>query len=209
MYTFSKEPVAEFYGRKFYSISNSEGEIVAYSERLFEVPNSVRFLGADTCLIFEKAVIRGGTFWGGDFLGGDFLGGTFRGGTFLGGDFRGGDFLGGTFRGGTFLGGTFLGGTFRGGTFLGGTFRGGDFLGGTFRGGTYEVPMLQIQGTRHFLYAYFNEENSVELGIGCERHPIEWWQENYKKTGMKKGYSSDQIEEYAQYIELFAKRYHK
>lgn len=154
MYTFSKEPVAEFYGRKFYSISNSEGEIVAYSERLFEVPNSVQFLGTDTCLIFEKAVIRGG----------DFLGGTF----------------------------------------LGGTFRGGDF-----RGGTYEVPMLQIQGTRHFLYAYFNEENSVELGIGCERHPIEWWQENYKKTGMKEGYSSDQIEEYAQYIELFAKRYHK
>ncbi len=117
MYTFSKETVAEFYRTRFYSISNSEGQIVAYSEKVFEVPNSVRFLGTDTCLIFEKAVI---------------MGGTFRGGTFLGGDFRGGDFWGGTFRGGDF----------RDGTFRGGTFRGGTFRGGMSRGGTSEVQMV-------------------------------------------------------------------
>ena len=75
MYIFSNKAVAEFYGRQFYSISNTDGQIVAYSERVFDVPKEVRFLGTDKCLIFEKAVI-----WGGEIRGGEIRGGEIRGG---------------------------------------------------------------------------------------------------------------------------------
>ena len=172
MYKFSEKTTAEFYGRKFYEIQDESGKCVAYSERIFEIPEAVRFLGGGKCLIFEKAVIRGG-----DFSGGTFRGGTFRGGTFSGGDFWGGDF------------------------------RGGDFWGGDFWGGTYEVSMLQIQGTQHFCYAYPQEDGSICLGIGCERHSIEWWIENYASIGQEKNYTAEQVDEYKMYIDLFAARY--
>ena len=183
MYKFSENTTAEFYGRKFYEIQNESGKCVAYSERVFEIPEAVRFLGGGKCLIFEKA-----NFYGGYFHGGDFYGGDFRGGDFYGGDFYGGNFHGGYFHGGNFYG--------------------GNFHGGNFRGGDYEVLMLQIQGSKHFCYAYFSEEdNSVCLGIGCERHTIEWWLENYASIGQEENYTDEQVDEYKLYIDLFAARY--
>ncbi len=188
MYKFSENTTAEFYGRKFYEIQNESGKCVAYSERVFEIPEAVRFLGGGKCLIFEKA-----NFYGGYFHGGYFRGGDFHGGYFHGGDFRGGDFYGGNFHGGYFHGGNFYG---------------GNFHGGNFRGGDYEVLMLQIQGSKHFCYAYFSEEdNSVCLGIGCERHTIEWWLENYASIGQEENYTDEQVDEYKLYIDLFAARY--
>ena len=218
MYKFSENTTAEFYGRKFYEIQNESGKCVAYSERVFEIPEAVRFLGGGKCLIFEKAnfyggyfhggYFHGGDFYGGDFRGGDFRGGDFYGGDFYGGDFRGGDFYGGDFYGGNFRGGDFYGGNFHGGYFHGGNFYGGNFHGGNFRGGDYEVLMLQIQGSKHFCYAYFSEEdNSVCLGIGCERHTIEWWLENYASIGQEENYTDEQVDEYKLYIDLFAARY--
>ena len=192
MYKFSENTTAEFYGRKFYEIQNESGKCVAYSERVFEIPEAVRFLGGGKCLIFEKANFHGGYFHGGDFRGGDFHGGYFHGGDFRGGDFYGGDFYGGNFHGGYFHGGNFYG---------------GNFHGGNFRGGDYEVLMLQIQGSKHFCYAYFSEEdNSVCLGIGCERHTIEWWLENYASIGQEENYTDEQVDEYKLYIDLFAAR---
>ena len=104
-------------------------------------------------------------------------------------------------------GGVIRGGEIRGGEIWGGVIWGGVIWGGEIWGGTYEVSMLQIQGSRHFLYAYFNEENIVELGIGCERHSIAWWQENYEKIGVKEGYTKEEIAEYKAYIDLYALRY--
>ena len=177
MYKFSENTTAEFYGRKFYEIQNESGKCVAYSERVFEIPEAVKFLGGGKCLIFEKANFRGGYF----------LGGYFRGGNFHGGNFHGGDFHGGNFRGGNF--------------------RGGDFRGGNFHGGDYEVSMLQIQGSKHFCYAYFEDDGSICLGIGCERHSIEWWIESYSEIGNNENYTAEQVDEYKLYIDLFAARY--
>ena len=157
MYKFSENTTAEFYGRKFYEIQDESGKCVAYSERVFEIPEAVKFLGGGKCLIFEKAVI-----WGGDFHGGDFHGGYFHG---------------------------------------------GDFRGGYFYGGNYEITMLQIQGNKHFCYAYFEDDGSVCLGIGCERHTIKWWIENYSEIGDNENYTYEQIDEYKMYIDLFAARY--
>jgi len=177
MYKFSENTTAEFYGRKFYEIQNESGKCVAYSERVFEIPEAVKFLGGGKCLIFEKA-------------------------NFLGGDFRGGNFYGGNF-----YGGNFYGGNFNGGNFHGGDFRGGDFRGGNFYGGYYEVSMLQIQGSKHFCYAYFEDDGSICLGIGCERHSIEWWIESYSEIGNNENYTAEQVDEYKLYIDLFAARY--
>ena len=147
MYKFSEKTTAEFYGRKFYEIQNESGKCVAYSERVFEIPEAVKFLGGGKCLIFEKA--------------------NFRGGYFLGGYFRGGN----------------------------------------FHGGDYEVSMLQIQGSKHFCYAYFEDDGSICLGIGCERHSIEWWIESYSEIGNNENYTAEQVDEYKLYIDLFAARY--
>ena len=252
MYKFSENTTAEFYGRKFYEIQDESGKCVAYSERVFKIPEAVKFLGGCKCLIFEKAYFHGGnfhggnfhggSFHGGDFYGGTFYGGNFHGGTFYGGNFHGGNFHGGnfhggnfhggdfhggtfyggnfhgdyfygdyfhggTFYGGTFYGGNFHGGNFHGGNFHGGNFHGGDFHGGNFHGGTYKVSMLQIQGSKHFCYAYFEDDGSICLGIGCERHSIEWWIESYSEIGNNENYTAEQVDEYKLYIDLFAARY--
>ena len=75
MYTFSDKTVAEFYGTQFYSISDESGKVVAYSQKVFAIPDEVRLIGESTTLIFEKAVI-----WGGVIRGGVIWGGVIRGG---------------------------------------------------------------------------------------------------------------------------------
>jgi hypothetical protein len=188
MYTFSDQTVAEFYGRKFYAILNEQKETVAYSERIFEIPEKVRFLGTDKCLIFEKAMIWGGVIWGGVIWGGEIWGGEIRGG-----EIRGGEIWGGVIRGGVIWGGEIWGGEIRG---------------GVHEYGKLEISLLQIQGTKHFCYARFSEdEKTIELGIGCERHSIEWWLENYELTGKCESYEQEEISEYYEYIRLFATRY--
>ena len=172
MYTFSDTTVAEFYGRNFYSIKNTDGKVVAYSEKVFEIPKEVRFLGTDKCLIFEKAVIRGGVIRGGEIRGGEIRGGVIWGGVIWGGEIWC-----------------------------------GEIWCGSHEYGTIKASLLQIQGTRHFCYAYFLEDLTVGLGIGCERHTIQWWIENYESTGKSESYSADEITEYLEYIQLFAKRY--
>ena len=187
-YTFSKETVAEFYGRKFYSITNTEGELCAYSERVFEIPKEVTLHPGGKTIIFEKAVLHGGEMHGGEMWGGEMWGGVMRGGVMWGGEM--------------------WGGVMRGGVMRGGVMRGGEMHGGVMRGGVIKVSMLQIQGTRHFCYASFTEdEKEIWLGVGCHFKPISEWIETYKRIGVSEGYTADEIEEYSGYIEVFAKRY--
>ena len=80
-YTFSSRTVAEFYGRRFYAILKGS-EVVAYSEKKFDIPEDVIFYGGRNTIIFEKAVIRGGEIWGGVIWGGVIRGGEIRGGVY-------------------------------------------------------------------------------------------------------------------------------
>jgi hypothetical protein len=69
-------------------------------------------------------------------------------------------------------------------------------------GNAWDHSPLYIQGTRHSLtFCKFGW-----LQIGCHGKLVTWWLENYKEVGVKEGYTPEQIEEYGQYIELFAKR---
>jgi len=84
----------------------------------------------------------------------------------------------------------------------------GTLRGGVMWGGEIKVSMLQIQGTRHFCYASFTEDGKeIWMGIGCHFKTISEWIETYKTIGESENYSSDEIEEYSGYIEMFAKRY--
>jgi hypothetical protein len=86
---------------------------------------------------------------------------------------------------------------------------GGVVRGGVVRGGVVKASMLQIQGTRHFVYASFTEDGTrIDLGIGCEFHDIDWWPKNFESLGKQQGYTQEQIEEYALYIKLFCARYY-
>lgn len=59
---------------------------------------------------------------------------------------------------------------------------------------------LIIQGTQHPV-------SWCGLGwirIGCRQKPIEWWQNEYRDVGAYHGYTSEQILEYSQYIDMCA-----
>jgi hypothetical protein len=212
-YTFSSETTAEFYGRKFYSITDSDGKLVAYSEKVFNVPDAVTFHGDNRTIVFEKAVLVKGEMHGGVMRGGVMHGGVMRGGVMWGGEMWGGVMWGGEMHGGVMWGGVMWGGVMWGGVMWGGEMRGGvmhggEMHGGVMRGGVVEVSMLQIQGTRHFCYASPTKDGKeIWLGIGCEFHSIDWWIENYKSTGEAEGYTEDEIAEYLAHINLFAQRY--
>ena len=232
-YTFSKETVAEFYGRQFYSITDADNKVVAYSETVFDVPKDISLLGESKTLIFEKSLlvkgeirggeiwggviwggviwggeIWGGEIWGGEIWGGVIWGGVIWGGVIWGGEIRGGVIRGGVIRGGVIRGGEIRGGEIKGGVIRGGVIRGGVIRGGEIRGGVIEVSLLQIQGTRHFCYASPTKDGKeIHLGIGCEFHSIKEWLNSFGSIGNANDYSESEIEEYGEYIKLFAKRY--
>ena len=93
-YTFSDAPVADFYGKKFYSVSNSDGKLCAYSENVFEVPEHVTFFPGGKTLIFEKAVLVRGEIRGGEIRGGVIRGGVIWGGVIWGSVIWGGEICG-------------------------------------------------------------------------------------------------------------------
>ncbi len=85
-YKFSEHQVIERYGVQMYSILNELGEVVAYSQKIFEISEKVVFVtSVEPPLIFENAEIRGGEIWGGEIRGGEIWGGVIRGGEIRGG----------------------------------------------------------------------------------------------------------------------------
>jgi hypothetical protein len=70
-------------------------------------------------------------------------------------------------------------------------------------GGTWEVPPLQIQGTKWSL----NMASKTVLRIGCLMHKIPFWLEQYREIGKRNGATEAELREYLLYIELAAKLY--
>ena len=65
-------------------------------------------------------------------------------------------------------------------------------------GDAWELPPLQIQGTKHFI----NICKKNYLQIGCKSFTFEYWKENFVEIGKLQGYSDEQIKEYGLYIDL-------
>ena len=40
------------------------------------------------------------------------------------------------------------------------------------------------------------------ITIGCEHHPVAWWEKNYRIIGEQQGYSPKQVNEYRNYIAM-------
>ena len=70
-------------------------------------------------------------------------------------------------------------------------------------GGTWKVSPLQIQGTKWSL----NMASKTILRIGCLKHEIPVWLEQYQQIGREYGATEAEVQEYLLYIELAAKLY--
>ncbi|MES2137027.1 MAG: pentapeptide repeat-containing protein, partial [Pseudomonadota bacterium] len=115
-------------------------------------------------------------------LGGADLGGAnLRGANLRGADLRGADLRGAD------LGGADLGGA----NLRGANLRGAE---GMLPDG---IPPLQILGSRDYLIV----REAGHITIGCEHHPVKWWEENYVATGVKNRYSAAEISEYRAHIQ--------
>jgi hypothetical protein len=109
---------------------------------------------------------------------------------------------GGAYLRGADLGGAYLGGAYLGGADLGGADLGGAYLGGAdLRGADGLLPdgivPLQIGGSRDWVIV----RQVGHISIGCEHHPVEWWEEHYAAVGRTNGYSATEVLEYRKHIQ--------
>lgn len=63
-----------------------------------------------------------------------------------------------------------------------------------------DVCPLQIQGSYHEIYS----PDFKHIRIGCQEHSVEHWLKHFHNIGKSNGYTSEQIDEYKAYIDLFA-----
>ena len=70
-------------------------------------------------------------------------------------------------------------------------------------GGKWEKPPLYIQGTA---WAFYMASDN-KIGIGCQRHGIDYWREHWQDVVRKFGASEEQVREYMLYFNLAAARY--
>ena len=67
----------------------------------------------------------------------------------------------------------------------------------------HESTPLQILGSTG--HACYMGAKGI-LAVGCERHKIETWKRDYENIGKSNDYTPEQIAEYYEYIQLFARR---
>ena len=57
---------------------------------------------------------------------------------------------------------------------------------------------LQIFGTKHALIV----KEPGHITVGCEHHPVAWWEEHYAAVGRRENYTAIQRNEYRNFIAL-------
>jgi UDP-3-O-[3-hydroxymyristoyl] glucosamine N-acyltransferase len=68
-------------------------------------------------------------------------------------------------------------------------------------GNAWVSSPLYIQGTKHAL----TNSKYGHIAIGCHEHTFEYWQEHYKAVGRAEGYTTEEIEQYGLFIQIFSK----
>ena len=56
---------------------------------------------------------------------------------------------------------------------------------------------LQLGGSRDWIIV----RDINHITIGCEHHPVEWWEEHYDAVGRREHYTSEQVKEYRKHIQ--------
>lgn len=123
----------------------------------------------------NKADLRGAALGGADLHGADLSGANLGGA-----DLRGADLRGANLRGANLDGANLDGANLRGAKGL----------------LSKPVPPLQIIGTRDFIIV----REDGHISIGCEHHPVIWWEEHYAAVGRRESYTPEQVEEYRDHI---------
>jgi hypothetical protein len=163
----------------------------------------------------EGAILRGaylegaylrGAYLEGAYLEGAILRGAYLEGAILRGAYLRGANLEGAYLEGAYLEGAILEGAYLRGAYLEGAYLEGAYLEGAYLRGAYlegasgllsngTIP-LQILATHHAIIV----RTDGYLTIGCEHHPLVWWEEHYKAVGRRENYTDDQVAEYADHI---------
>jgi len=161
---------------------------------------------ATTVLEAVKAAFKEGANLRGAYLRGAYLeGANLRGAYLEGANLRGAYLRGAYLEGANLEGANLEGANLRGAYLEGANLRGAYLEGANLRGAYLPEGMaiLQIHGSMHGIVA-LKTPNGIEVRIGCEHHPLGWWQEHYQATGRQNDYTQSQIEEYGRHLAYIA-----
>jgi hypothetical protein len=108
------------------------------------------------------------------------------------------DLCGANLRGANLRGADLCGADLCGANLCKANLRGANLCGANLCGAkNITFPIISLNGTAHSFF-YMNGE----IQIGCEKHTIEHWIENYKTIGETNNYTEEQIKEYFRYINM-------
>ena len=128
-----------------------------------------------------------------------------RGAYLRGANLRGADLDGADLRCADLDGANLTCADLRGAYLAGADLRGADLAGADLAGvnlaganGLLSKPVtpLQIGGSRDWIIV----RQDGHITIGCEHHPLTWWEEHYRAVGRREDYSDQQVAEYADHI---------
>ena len=97
-----------------------------------------------------------------------------------------------------YLQGAYLRGAYLRGAYLrGADLQGADLRGADLRGAEgITAKVLQIGGSRDWIVV----RQIGHITIGCEHHPLIWWEEHYAAVGRREKYTDQEIAEYRAHI---------
>jgi uncharacterized protein YjbI with pentapeptide repeats len=125
-------------------------------------------------------------------------GADLRGANLRGADLRGADLCEADLCGANLRGADLRGANLREANLRGANLRGANLGEANLRGAkNISLPIINLYGTSHSFF-YMNGE----IQIGCEKHTVEHWIENYKTIGEENHYTGKQIKEYFGYINM-------
>jgi len=119
-------------------------------------------------------------------------------GAYLRGAYLRGAYLQGADLQGAYLQGAYLRGAYLRGAYLrGADLQGADLRGADLRGAEgITAKVLQIGGSRDWIVV----RQIGHITIGCEHHPLIWWEEHYAAVGRREKYTDQEIAEYRAHI---------
>ena len=163
-----------------------------------------RNIGAD----LREADLIGANLSGASLNGADLSGASLNGADLSGANFYGADLSGASLNGADLSEASLYEANLSEANLSGANLSGADLNGASLNGANlsgaslYEakniqLPIINLTGSRHHFF-YLNGE----IQIGCEKHTVAHWIENYKTIGEADEYTEDQIKEYFGYINM-------
>jgi hypothetical protein len=148
------------------------------------------------------ANLYGADLYGANLYGADLSGANLSGANLSGANLYGANLYGADLSGANLYGADLYGANLSGANLSGANLSGANLYGADLSGANLSKTLLENKVILSFIYnkhtAYYFGLN--EILIGCHKHSIEHWLENYKTIGKASGYSDIEIEKYGRFI---------